>query len=85
MTGIRSSEAAVWLACALVSTAAADEIALAGGSRLTGSVTAIAENGAVTLDTPLSPAPVTLTGGAIRSIAFSQPAAPAQPGDTRVR
>ena len=85
MTGIRSSEAAVWLACALATTAAADEIALAGGSRLTGSVTAIAENGSVTLDTPLSPAPVTLTGGAIRTIAFSQPAAPAQPGDTRVR
>jgi len=82
MSGIRPSEAALWCACWFGAAAIADEVTLDGDSRLAGSVSAIAENGNITLETPLSPEPLALRGEAVRNIAFSKRAESSVRGDT---
>jgi hypothetical protein len=82
MNGIRLSEAAVWGAWMIGAVAIADEVTLAGDSRLAGSVVSIAENGNVFLDTPLSPEPVSLRGESVRHIAFSKHTESNVRGDT---
>jgi hypothetical protein len=82
MSGIRPSEAAMWCACWFGAAAIADEVTLDGDSRLAGSVSAIAENGNITLETSLSPEPLALRGEAVRNIAFSKRAESSVRGDT---
>ncbi|MCX6879676.1 MAG: hypothetical protein NTW21_38615 [Verrucomicrobia bacterium] len=78
MTGIRNSNKLAAVACGLTLMAglgplplAADDLILEGSERLSGSVRAISENGAVLLETPLSPAPVSLKGEGVRKVVFS--------------
>lgn len=82
MNGIRLSEAALWGVCWFGAVAVADEVVLEGDSRLTGSVSAIAENGNITLETSLSPEPLALRGEAVRNIAFSKRPESSVRGDT---
>ncbi|HEY8961517.1 MAG TPA: hypothetical protein VIM57_04865 [Luteolibacter sp.] len=82
MSGIRLSEAALWCACWLGGVALADEVLLEGDSRLAGSVSAIAENGTIMLETPLSPEPLALRGEAVRSVSFSKRPESTVRGDT---
>ena len=82
MNGIRLSKAAIWCACGFCRIAIADEVTLAGDSRLAGSVSAIAENGNITLESPLSPEPLALRGEAVRNITFSKRAESTVRGDT---
>ena len=58
-------------ACALGGWLRADELALAGGARLTGSVRSINEAGVVDLASELAPEPVLLEPGAVTKIDFS--------------
>ena len=51
----------------------ADDIMLEGSDRLSGKVLAIQPDGTISLETPLSPAPVEINGGSIKSVLFSTP------------
>lgn len=57
----------------------ADELTLADGARLTGTVRAIDENGVVELVSPLSPEPLKLISGAVDKVEFSATAAVGSP------
>jgi len=70
------------LACA--SPARADELSLSDDAHLVGTVTAIAENGSVRLESPLSSEPLLLRPGAVQKMVFSGPAEAPRPGTTRV-
>jgi len=85
MTGTRSSNKITGAACALALLAAvapqsvvlADDLFLDHAERLSGSVRAIGANGAVLLDTPLSPEPVPIKADSVRKVVFSnQPGTP---------
>jgi len=60
------------LTLALIVPAMADEVTLADGSRLSGSVTALADTGQVSLASPLSFEPFQLRADHIRLVEFSQ-------------
>ncbi len=77
MTGIRSFERnrllSLLLACLAVYQVRADEIALTGEDRLSGSIRSINDAGVVELATPISPDPVFLKAGSVRKVMFSPP------------
>ena len=62
---------AAFCACGLGGPLVADELALGGGARLTGTVRAITETGVVELASDLAPDPVLLKAGAVAKIDFS--------------
>jgi hypothetical protein len=81
MIGIRHSEAVALLAWALTAIVAADEVSMEGEAHLTGAVTAIAGDGAITLRTPLASEPIILRGDKVLRVDFSRQGEPAAQGD----
>jgi hypothetical protein len=51
---------------------AADDLMLNGAERVSGTVRTISEDGAVLLETPLAPDPVTFNGDSVRKVVFSE-------------
>ncbi len=76
MTGILNSRpASLCFACLLTcaGSAGADDLILEGDARLTGVVRSISANGAVELQSPISPDPIFLKGSAVKRVVFSAP------------
>jgi hypothetical protein len=72
------------LGLAAVQPLAADALLLANDSRVTGTVSAILENGSVVLETPLALEPLEIRGDAVRSVSFSGEAGDFTPPSARV-
>lgn len=73
--------AAALAAAALPALLAADELSLTGDERLSGTVRAIHADGAVLLETPLSPEPLLFKPGAVNRVVFSEDGEAAADGD----
>ncbi|MCU0781375.1 MAG: hypothetical protein MUF04_09790, partial [Akkermansiaceae bacterium] len=69
------------LAAAMPAWLAADQLSLGGNERLSGTVRAIHADGAVLLDTPLSPEPLLLKPDAVTRVVFGEDGNAAPEGD----
>lgn len=64
--------------------AAADDVQLAGGGKLSGRVLSIQQGGAMLLESPLSAEPLALKGSGVRRVDFSPPDSVPPPADARI-